>query len=51
MEATRYPDDFDGIIAGHPASPSAQGALGTNWLAQVAARPDETASGRGCHLY
>lgn len=45
MQAARYPDDFDGIIAGHPASPSAQGALGTNWLAQVSARPDETASG------
>ena len=45
MEATRYPNDFDGIIAGHPAAPAMQGAMGTNWLAQVASRPDATGSG------
>jgi feruloyl esterase len=49
MEATRYPADFDGVIAGHPAGPAMQGAMGTNWLAQVAARPD--ADGTATDVY
>jgi Tannase and feruloyl esterase len=45
MEATRYPGDFDGILAGHPASPALQGAMANNWLAQVGSRPDPVGAG------
>jgi hypothetical protein len=43
--AQRYPGDFDGIIAGHPASSSLQGAVANNWIAHVGARPNGTGSG------
>ncbi|MGH9247095.1 MAG: tannase/feruloyl esterase family alpha/beta hydrolase [Acidimicrobiales bacterium] len=46
IAAQRYPQDFDGIIAGHPASSSLQGAVANNWIAQVGARADGTGSGR-----
>ena len=50
MEATRYPTDFDGIIAGHPAGPAMQGAMGTNWLAQSASREDATGTGLDVYI-
>jgi feruloyl esterase len=34
-EATRYPDDFDGIVAGAPANPRTRLAFGTIWIAQA----------------
>jgi hypothetical protein len=33
-EAQRYPEDFDGIIAGDPAFPGRLGAIANNWDAQ-----------------
>lgn len=39
-EAQRYPDDFDGIIAGDPAFPGRLGALANNWDAQKLLRDD-----------
>jgi len=34
MAALRWPEDFDGIIAGDPAFPSRQGGIMNNWIAQ-----------------
>jgi feruloyl esterase len=39
-EAQRYPDDFDGIIAGDPAFPGRLGAIANNWDAQRLLRDD-----------
>ncbi len=39
-EAQRYPDDFDGIIAGDPAFPGRLGAIANNWDAQKLLRDD-----------
>jgi len=40
MEAQRYPDDFDGIIAGDAAFPGRLGAIANNWDAQHLLRDD-----------
>lgn len=39
-EAQRYPDDFDGIIAGDPAFPGRLGAIANNWDARQLLRED-----------
>jgi feruloyl esterase len=39
-EAQRYPEDFDGIIAGDPAFPGRLGAIANNWDAQYLLRDD-----------
>ena len=39
-EAQRYPEDFDGIIAGDPAFPGRLGAIANNWDAQHLLRDD-----------
>jgi hypothetical protein len=39
-EAHRYPDDFDGIIAGDPSFPGRLGAIANNWDAQHLLRDD-----------
>lgn len=40
QEAQRYPDDFDGIIAGDPAFPGRLGAIANNWDARYLLRED-----------
>ena len=40
MEAQRYPDDFDGIIAGDPGNNRTRLNLGFLWLYRVTHRPD-----------
>ncbi|MGP3968340.1 tannase/feruloyl esterase family alpha/beta hydrolase [Streptomyces sp. 6N223] len=40
MEASRYPDDFDGIVSGDPAYPQRLGSIFNNWVARHALRPD-----------
>jgi len=39
-EAQRYPEDFDGIIAGDPAFPGRLGAIANNWDARHLLRDD-----------
>ncbi|MET0534545.1 MAG: tannase/feruloyl esterase family alpha/beta hydrolase [Steroidobacter sp.] len=39
-EAQRYPEDFDGIIAGDPAFPGRLGAIANNWDARQLLRDD-----------
>lgn len=39
-EAQRYPDDFDGIIAGDPAFPGRLGGIANNWDARHLLRDD-----------
>ncbi|KUO18094.1 hypothetical protein AQJ91_27255 [Streptomyces dysideae] len=40
MEASRYPDDFDGIVSGDPAHPQRLGGVYNNWIARHSLRPD-----------
>lgn len=40
MEASRYPDDFDGIVAGDPAYPQRLGAIFNNWVARYTLKDD-----------
>jgi hypothetical protein len=40
--AERFPDDFDGILAGHPAFQALQSGLSNNWLAQKGRRDDQS---------
>lgn len=40
MEASRYPDDFDGIVSGDPAYPQRLGSIYNNWIARYSLRPD-----------
>jgi len=35
MEAQRYPEDYDGVVAGAPANPLTQVAVAGNWVSQV----------------
>lgn len=39
-EAQRYPQDFDGIVAGDPAFPGRLGAIANNWDARQLVQPD-----------
>ncbi len=40
MEAQRYPQDFDGIVAGAPAANWTGRAMGSLWVAQIVHRDD-----------